>query len=66
MKKVSLFLVMSSLFIACASPSIEATVPVADSTVIDTTASTVIDTTAVVAPDSIAVDTTSADTACDC
>jgi len=49
---------MSSLFIACASPSIEATVPVADSTVIDTTA--------VVAPDSIAVDTTSADTACDC
>ena len=58
MKKVSLFLAMSSLIIACAAPSTEATVPAADSTAVDTTA--------VAAPDSVAVDTTAADTACNC
>jgi hypothetical protein len=58
MKKVSLFLVMFSLFTACSTPSTEATVPTADSTAVDTTA--------VAAPDSVAVDTLSADTACNC
>jgi hypothetical protein len=58
MKKVSLFLVMSSLIIACGAPSTEVTAPATDSTAVDTTA--------VVAPDSVAVDTTAADTACNC
>jgi ABC-type glycerol-3-phosphate transport system substrate-binding protein len=58
MKKVSLFLVMSSLIIACGAPSTEGTVPATDSTAVDTTA--------VAAPDSVTVDTTAVDTACNC
>lgn len=58
MKKVSLFLVMSSLIIACGAPSTEATVPATDSTAVDTIPTVVSDT--------VAVDTTAADTACNC